>query len=204
LCYGELEESGCLCLGESRIQRGIRGPKVGSSNLTPATNQRSFGPEPRIPALLFLGPEECQANPRPTYRKAERGAPVGLFVFGASMSRLSGKPYFVYVLWPASASRFYIGISEDPDVRLAQHNAGVSKWTSNYDSWELVLVERYANYSEARKRELLLKKQKGGTCFYALTGLDPTRFRKRPAPSAASLGSSLPSPGRLNATKSTR
>jgi putative endonuclease len=98
------------------------------------------------------------------------------------MSRVSGKPYFVYVLWSSSASRFYIGISEDPDARLLQHNAGDSKWTSKYDSWELVHVEPCENYSEARKRELLLKKQKGGTGFYTLTGLDPTRFRKRPVP----------------------
>ena len=45
------------------------------------------------------------------------------------MSRVSGKPYFVYVLWSLSGHRFYIGISEDPRVRLLQHNSGVSTWT---------------------------------------------------------------------------
>jgi len=35
------------------------------------------------------------------------------------MSRVSDKPYFVYVLWSKSASRFYIGISESPEIRSA-------------------------------------------------------------------------------------
>jgi len=39
------------------------------------------------------------------------------------MSRVEGKPYFVYILWSACASRFYIGISEDPVHRLEQHNS---------------------------------------------------------------------------------
>ena len=97
------------------------------------------------------------------------------------MSRVSGKPYFVYILWSASASRFYTGITADPHVRLLQHNAGISKWTARYTPWELVKLESYSDYSEARKREILLKKQKGGVGFYTLTGLDPLRFRQRPA-----------------------
>jgi putative endonuclease len=99
------------------------------------------------------------------------------------MSRVSGKPYFVYILWSVSALRFYIGISENPDARLLQHNSGISKWTSRYIPWEMVHVEPYANYSDARRRELLLKKQKGGVGFYTLTGLDSLRFRKKPPPS---------------------
>jgi len=42
-----------------------------------------------------------------------------------------------------------------------------------------------ANYSEARKRELLLKKQKGGLGFYTLTRLDPAQFQKTPTLSGA-------------------
>jgi hypothetical protein len=32
------------------------------------------------------------------------------------------------------------------------------------------------SYTEARRRELELKSQKGGKGFFAKTGLDPTRF----------------------------
>ena len=109
---------------------------------------------------------------------AGRAQAPGLFIW-QPMSRVSGKAYFVYVLWSASARKFYIGISEDPTVRLLQHNSGVSKWTARHAPWEIVHVEQHENYSSARKRELLLKRQKGGTGFYTLTGLDPVRFARQ-------------------------
>jgi predicted GIY-YIG superfamily endonuclease len=46
------------------------------------------------------------------------------------MSRVSGKPYFVYVLRSPSGHRFYTGISEDPQHRADQHNQGISNWTA--------------------------------------------------------------------------
>jgi putative endonuclease len=95
------------------------------------------------------------------------------------MSLVSGKPYFVYVLWSKRASRFYIGISESPDHRLQQHNQARTGWTSRFRPWVLVYSERLADYREARKREIELKSQKGGRGFFLLTGLDPARFRTR-------------------------
>ena len=93
------------------------------------------------------------------------------------MSRVSGKPYFVYVLWSETGKRFYIGISESPAERLAQHNSGDHRgWTSRHRPWALVLSEPYDDYARARERELDLKAQKGGTGFFKKTGLDPMRF----------------------------
>jgi predicted GIY-YIG superfamily endonuclease len=46
------------------------------------------------------------------------------------MSRISGKPYFVCVLWTPSGHRFYTDISEDPQHRTDQHNQGISDWTA--------------------------------------------------------------------------
>ena len=93
------------------------------------------------------------------------------------MSRVSGKPYFLYVLWSPSGQRFYIGISDNTQRRLEQHNQGVSRWTARYRPWELVHEERYENYRQARSREVELKRQKGGQNFFKLTGLSPQRFR---------------------------
>jgi len=76
------------------------------------------------------------------------------------MSRVSGKPYFVYVLWSPSGHRFYTGISEDPQHRTDQHNQGISRWTARYRPWEFAHVERFNTYTDARKRELQLKAQK--------------------------------------------
>ncbi len=94
-----------------------------------------------------------------------------------AMSRVSGTPYFVYVLWSASGHRFYIGISEDPETRLQQHNNGRSRWTSRYCPWKLVWQEEHEDYSSARQRELQLKKQKGGRGFFVETGLHAADFR---------------------------
>jgi putative endonuclease len=86
------------------------------------------------------------------------------------MSRVSGKPYFVYVLLSPSGQRFYIGISENPTHRLEQHNAGISKWTAKFGPWRLVHMEQFMDCREARKREIELKKQKGEEGFYKLIG----------------------------------
>ena len=93
------------------------------------------------------------------------------------MSRVSGKPYFLYVLWSPGARRFYIGVSEDPQQRLIQHNESKSQWTARHRPWELIHVERYENFTAARRRELLLKRQKSGQGLFQLTGLDARRFR---------------------------
>jgi putative endonuclease len=108
-------------------------------------------------------PEVVGSNPTPATNSSIRGraqAP-GLFTL-RPMSRVTCKPYFVYVLWSASGHKYYIGISENPTSRLFQHNSGISKWTARHLPWELVHVERHEDYSDARRRELLLKRQKGG------------------------------------------
>ncbi len=138
----------------SLVARRAHNPEVVGSNPTPATNSNIRG-RAQAPGLFTLQP----------------------------MSRVTGKPYFVYVLWSASGQKFYIGISENPASRLFQHNSGISKWTARHLPWELVHVERHEDYSDARRRELLLKRQKGGRGFYTLTGIDPLRFAKQPASS---------------------
>ena len=92
------------------------------------------------------------------------------------MSRVSGKTYYVYILWSPRARRFYIGISEDPQKRLAQHTQAQRGWTARHAPWQLVYSERCADYSAARRRERQLKAQKRGDGFWTATGLDPSQF----------------------------
>jgi putative endonuclease len=99
------------------------------------------------------------------------------------MSRVSGKAYYVYVLWSPRAGRFYVGLSENPQGRLTQHNQSGRGWTARHAPWQLVYSEGYENYSLAKRRELQLKAQKHGNGFWTATGLDPGRF------SPSSLGS---------------
>jgi putative endonuclease len=93
------------------------------------------------------------------------------------MSRVSGKPYFVYVLWSDAGRCFYMGVAEDPDYRLRQHNSSERKhWTVRFRPWRLVYRERQPDFTAARHRENELKKQKGGMGFFEKTGLDPAEF----------------------------
>ena len=96
------------------------------------------------------------------------------------MSRVSGRPYFVYILRSESAPRFHIGISEDPQHRLQQHNQSGRGWTARYRPWVIVLLERYPDYRTARQREILLKSQKSGRGFFQLTGLNPSPCKRPP------------------------
>ena len=82
------------------------------------------------------------------------------------------KKYQVYVLLN-QGGKFYIGLSEDVHVRLAQHNAGVSKWTAKHRPWKMVWQSASMPLSDARKFENHLKRQGRGSGFYTITGLTP-------------------------------
>ncbi|GEP43349.1 GIY-YIG nuclease family protein [Brevifollis gellanilyticus] len=78
--------------------------------------------------------------------------------------------YFVYVI-QNDGGRFYIGLSDDVERRLVDHNSGVSTWTRHRGPWKLVWTSAPMSLTDARKVENLLKAQKGGDGFYRLTGL---------------------------------
>ena len=73
--------------------------------------------------------------------------------------------YFVYVIWNATHSRYYVGQTEDIDKRLRQHNDpenNMSKFTKKYDGgWVLLYSETLPSRSGAMKREKELKTGKG-------------------------------------------
>jgi len=88
------------------------------------------------------------------------------------------KPYYVYVLWSEVGTRFYIGVTDDVQRRIADHNGGVSKWTKRYaGSWRLVWHEHCPSLGVARTLENWLKRQKRGNGFWLRTGLDKSDFR---------------------------
>jgi putative endonuclease len=78
--------------------------------------------------------------------------------------------YRVYVLHNRER-KFYIGLSDDVERRLQQHNSGVSTWTRGKGPWTLIWQSTEMSLPEARKLELLLKRQKGGDGFYKIIGL---------------------------------
>jgi putative endonuclease len=78
--------------------------------------------------------------------------------------------YRVYVL-QNEAGRRYIGLSENPNLRLQQHNSDLSQWTRNRGPWKLIWQSASFSLSDARKLENKLKRQGGGQGFYSITKL---------------------------------
>jgi putative endonuclease len=60
--------------------------------------------------------------------------------------------YRVYVLRNPEG-RFYIGVSDDVERRLHEHNTGVSQWTKNRGPWAVVWRSDAMLLGEARKLE---------------------------------------------------
>ncbi len=63
----------------------------------------------------------------------------------------------VYVIRSLKDERLYVGMSENAELRLEQHNKGMTTSTKSYKPWELVYVEKLEDRAEARKREKYLK-----------------------------------------------
>jgi len=66
--------------------------------------------------------------------------------------------------------KFYIGLSENVQIRLQQHNQGVSKWTRHRGLWSLAWTSESLSLSDARILENRLKRQKGGVGLRFLIG----------------------------------
>jgi putative endonuclease len=65
--------------------------------------------------------------------------------------------YFVYVLQSEKDKNIYIGITDDLERRLKQHNAGRNLSTKYRIPFELIYSEECRNRTDARNREKFLK-----------------------------------------------
>jgi putative endonuclease len=68
--------------------------------------------------------------------------------------------YYVYILYSPSFQVYYKGYTENINDRLAQHNAGLSRYTAGKGPWELIILECYSTKREALIREKSLKRCK--------------------------------------------
>ena len=65
--------------------------------------------------------------------------------------------FFVYAINSLVRNYIYVGLSNNVERRLIEHNNGENRSTKAYAPFELVLKERYATRLEARQREKYLK-----------------------------------------------
>ena len=66
--------------------------------------------------------------------------------------------YYLYILKSIKDKGYYIGITDNLKKRLEEHNKGKTKSLKNRIPFELKYKEEYNTKTEARKREILLKK----------------------------------------------
>ena len=65
--------------------------------------------------------------------------------------------YFVYPIQSLKDNRIYIGLSNDYDRRIHEHNSGYVKSTKAYKPWLLIFKEKCENRQKARRREVYYK-----------------------------------------------
>lgn len=67
---------------------------------------------------------------------------------------------YVYILWSEDIQRYYIGVTENLERRVREHNQGNSKYTKRGIPWKLVWTTQKASKSEAIILERKLKNLK--------------------------------------------
>lgn len=67
----------------------------------------------------------------------------------------------LYVVKSLNDNFRYVGITDNLNRRLIEHNNGKTKSTSPYRPFKLIYTEEHKTYTEARKREIFLKSGQG-------------------------------------------
>ena len=73
--------------------------------------------------------------------------------------------YYVYMLWSNKLQKCYFGQTNDLKRRFDEHNQGRSPFTKKGVPWKLVYYEAYVSESDAKKRELTLKRRPNTVTF---------------------------------------
>jgi putative endonuclease len=79
--------------------------------------------------------------------------------------------YFVYILWSDVLSRYYTGSTSDVQRRIKEHNTGKSRYTKKGIPWKLIYQETCISRKDAYRREMEIKRFKGGIQFAQSIGL---------------------------------
>ncbi len=66
--------------------------------------------------------------------------------------------FYVYLLKSLITNHFYIGFTDNLEIRLEKHNRGLVYWTKRYKPWQIIYYEAYRSKSDALLREKQLKR----------------------------------------------
>jgi len=73
----------------------------------------------------------------------------------------AGVTVYVYCLSNSANQEIYVGISNDVERRLIEHNKGRNRYTKAFIPWKVIYKEPHPNYSAARVREKYFKSAAG-------------------------------------------
>lgn len=72
-----------------------------------------------------------------------------------------GTTIYVYCLSNTTNREIYVGISNDVERRLGEHNKGMNRYTKAFVPWRVIFKEPHPNYQSARVREKYFKSAAG-------------------------------------------
>ena len=67
--------------------------------------------------------------------------------------------FYTYIIESAKNGELYSGYTEDLQKRIKEHNQGLVKSTKAYRPYSLFYKEVFSSKTEARKREIEIKKK---------------------------------------------
>ena len=65
--------------------------------------------------------------------------------------------FYIYALKSRAKNYIYIGLTNNLQRRVKEHNSGKEKTTRSYNPFELIYSEEFKTRTEARNREKYLK-----------------------------------------------
>jgi putative endonuclease len=65
--------------------------------------------------------------------------------------------YYVYAIKSLTRNYIYVGLTDDTERRISQHNNKKEKTTRSFAPFKTILIEKYDTRIEARIREKYLK-----------------------------------------------
>ena len=66
--------------------------------------------------------------------------------------------HYVYIIYSENFDKYYKGYTTHPQLRLQEHNDGLSRYTKHFTPWKLVFLQSFETKTEALIRERKLKK----------------------------------------------
>ncbi|MBK8145472.1 MAG: GIY-YIG nuclease family protein [Bacteroidetes bacterium] len=77
--------------------------------------------------------------------------------------------HYTYILHSTTINKYYVGFtSDDLQERLRKHNTNHKGFNGGVGDWEIVYTETFDSATEARQRELQIKKWKSNIMIQKL------------------------------------